>query len=116
MDIRWIRTLPALAVATAFAAALAAAAGATGKPSYGCGTGFTYHVTIEEATELPRSVAAVEDGLITPEDLIASYQAIDVNGNGSFCAKEVPGFEEGRSNRQFAEYFYEFNDDNASIP
>ena len=90
-------------------------ASAQGKPSYGCSAGFDYHLTATEAAELPKSQKAIADGLATEEELIAFYQAIDLNGNDMICVQETPGFFK---NAQLpnVEYLYQFVDDNSSSP
>jgi hypothetical protein len=94
-----------------------ASAGAEGKPSYGCSAGFDHHVTTLEATFLPRSAKAIEDGLISRPDLQAVYSArFDHNGNDMVCVKEVPGWEvdEHTAHKPGVEYFYNFVDDASS--
>ena len=88
---------------------------ATGKPTNGCPPGFNLGpVTIEEAVALPRSQAAVNAGLITEEQLRFSYVGFDRNQNGTICTQLSHGFEV--NNRPFGEFFYNFADDNASVP
>ena len=71
-------------------------------------------LTIDEAVTLPRSQAAVNAGLITEEQLRFSYAGFDRNQNGTVCAQLSHGFEV--NNRPFGEFFYNFADDNASVP
>jgi hypothetical protein len=90
-------------------------AGAKGKPGYACPPGFNIGaVTPEGALALERSQAAIEAGLFTEEDLLAAYRALDANGSGYICASLPHGFEV--SNRPNGQYFYNFADDNASVP
>ena len=90
-------------------------AAAQGKPSYGCGLGFDFHLTTTQAAELPKSQKAIDDGLITKDELIAIYRAKwDHNGNDMVCVKDPRGLENAQ--RPLAQYIYNFVDDNASSP
>jgi hypothetical protein len=112
---RSLTILVVLVLAIAASGLITAYASARGKPSYGCSAGFDYHVTTTEAAELPRSQQAIEDGVATLEDLIAAYQAIDLNGNDMICVQETPGFFKN-AQLPYAEYLYQFVDDNSSSP
>jgi hypothetical protein len=107
-----------LAVATAgcaLAAVLAPLGAAeSGKPSYGCPPGFNLgSVTFAEYLALPRTQAGINDGLATPEQILAALAPIDHNANGSVCVQLSHGGEV--NSRPFAEYIYNVVDDNASV-
>jgi hypothetical protein len=107
--------LPIAAAALAAALTWPSAAGAAGKPAYTCGAGFDLGaLAIDEIVALPRSQAAIADGLISAEDLAASYTAADRNGDGRLCVQNVHGFEVG--SRPLGQYYYNLADDNASVP
>ena len=111
-----LRLTVVTAVAVLATTLLAASASAQGKPSYGCPPSFDFYVTTQEAAELPRSQAAIDDGLISEADLIAVYQTrFDKNGNNMLCVQEVPGWVPERAEKR-AEYFYNFIDDSSSSP
>jgi hypothetical protein len=91
------------------------AAHAQGKPNNGCPPGFNLGpVTIDQAVALPRSQAAMNAGLITEDQLRFSYTGFDRNQNSTICAQLSHGFEV--NSRPFGEFFYNFADDNASVP
>jgi hypothetical protein len=90
-------------------------ASAQGKPSYGCGPGFDFHVTLAQAAALPKSQKAIDDGLTTLDDLLALYRGYDKNGNGMLCMQEPPGWVDA-AQRPLVEYLYNFVDDAASSP
>ena len=93
-----------------------ASASAQSKPSYGCAPGFDFHLTTAQAAELPRSQKAIDDGLVTKEDLIATYRArFDQNGNDMVCVQETPGWFKKAQN-PLVEYLYNFVDDASSSP
>jgi hypothetical protein len=107
-----------LAVVTAgcaLAAVLAPlAAAGSDKPSYGCPPGFNLgSVTFAEYLALPRTQAAINDGLATSEQILAALAPIDKNANGSVCVQLSQGGEV--NSRPFAEYIYNVVDDNASV-
>jgi hypothetical protein len=99
----------------ALAAALAPlGAAGPGKPSYGCPPGFNLgSVTFADYLALPRTRAAIADGLATSEQILAGLVRIDKNANGSVCVQLSHGGEV--NSRPFAEYFYNVVDDNASV-
>jgi hypothetical protein len=108
-----------LAIATASCSVLAAlgpfGAAEGGEPSYGCPPGFNVgSVTLEEYVVLPRSQAAIDAGLATPEEILAGVAPLDKNGNGSVCVQLSHGLEV--SSAPFAAYLYNVVDDNASVP
>ena len=91
------------------------AAAGSGKPSYGCPPGFNLgSVTFAEYLVLPRTQAAINVGLVTPEQILASLASVDTNANGSICVQLSHGGEV--NSRPFAEYIYNVVDDNASVP
>jgi len=98
----------------ALAIAFAPAAAMADKPSYGCGPGFDLgSQTFESYLTLPRTQAAINDGLATAQDILDGLAVIDKNGDGSVCVKLNHGFEV--SSRPFAAYLYEVSDDNAAV-
>jgi hypothetical protein len=100
----------------AAALALAATGAATGgKPSHGCPPGFNLGaVSFEDYLELERTAAAINDGLVTEQDVLAALSHFDKNGNEVVCVQLSRGKIEG--NNPFGEYFYNVVDDNASTP
>jgi hypothetical protein len=108
---RWIGLLLTVA-ALAFAPAGAAA---DGKPRYGCPPGFNLGAfTFAEYLELPRTVAAINAGFVTEQDVLAFLIRFDKNGNEVMCVQLSRGKIEG--NNPFGEFFYNVVDDNASKP
>jgi hypothetical protein len=107
-----------IAAATATCAILAillpvGASGGDGKPSNGCPPGFNLDaVTFAEWLALPRTQAAINDGIATAEQIVAGLVAVDKNENGVVCAKLQHGLEV--SNRPFNDYLYYLSDDNSS--
>jgi hypothetical protein len=108
----------ALAVAAlAAAATLAPATASADKPSYGCAPGFNLGAyTFEEYVELPRSAAAITDGLIDEAGIIAGVQFYDKNGNGIVCVQLNTGSQTWSDSRPFGDYLYNVVDDNSSAP
>lgn len=106
-----------LVVALAIAAStlITGYASAQGKPSYGCGAGFDFHLTLAQAAALPKSQKAVEDGLITMDDLLALYRGYDKNGNDMLCVQEPPGWAKD-AQLPLVDYVYNFVDDSSSSP
>lgn len=107
-----------LAAATASCALLVILlpAGASGvKPSNTCPPGYDLGaLTFEQWLALPRTQAAINDGVATVEQIVAGLTAVDKNGNGVICGKLQHGFEV--NNAPFSEYLYFLVDDNASKP
>ena len=105
-----------LATLAVFASCVAATqAAAQGKPGYACPAGFTIGAkTPAEAVQLERTQDAIDQGLITAAEALASYQALDKNESGYICVSLPNGFEQ--TNRPFGQYFYNVSDDNASVP
>ena len=105
--------LASLAVGAAVCLAVTTGPAAAATPLDGCGAGFDLGpVTIDGAVALPRTQAAIAEGLISESDLRAGYAGFDANGNGVICAQLPHGFEV--SSRPFGQYFYNFVDDNAA--
>jgi hypothetical protein len=99
----------------ALAAAIAPLGAMADKPSYGCPPGMNLgSYTFQDYLGLPRTQAAINDGLVTTEATLAALAAIDNNGNGSVCVQLRHGDEV--NSRPFGPYFYNVTDDNASVP
>jgi hypothetical protein len=108
---RWIGLLFTAAVLALAPAGTAA----DGKPRYGCPPGFNLEAfTFAEYLELPRTVAAINGGFVTEQDVLAALSRIDKNGNEVVCVQLSRGKIEG--NNPFGEFFYNVVDDNASKP
>jgi hypothetical protein len=83
------------------------------KPSYGCPGPFTLHaLTEDDYASLPNSQAAIDDGLISLDDLLAGAATYDRNGDNLICVQANHGMDV--SQRPFAEYLYNVVDNNAS--
>jgi hypothetical protein len=105
----------AIAAGAAVVALLGAGAAEGSKPSYGCAPGFNLGAqTFSEYLQLPRTQAAIEDGLIDAAGILAGLARFDHNGNGVVCVQLQHGGEV--NSRPFGEYFYNVVDDNASTP
>jgi hypothetical protein len=105
------RTIWVCALAGALAQ-VAASAGA-GKPGYAC-PGFNLGSNnLVEYLQLPRTQAAVADGLATEEDIAAVFAARDRNGDGYVCVQLSEGYQK---NGPWSVYYYNVTDDNASVP
>jgi hypothetical protein len=102
--------LPALALA-----ALVPAAATASKPSYGCAPGFNLGAySFADYVQLPRSQAAINDGLVDEAGIIAGIAFYDHNGNGVVCVQLNHGFETWSDSRPFGSYLYNVVDDNSS--
>lgn len=100
----------------ALAAALApvAASAGDGKPAYTCPPGFNLGAkNVAEYLQLPRTQAAIADGLTTEEEVVAAFAAKDRNGDGYECVQLSEGFQK---NGPYSVYYYNVTDDNASVP
>jgi hypothetical protein len=112
---RTVRAVVSLAVACTACAATAspavAAKPATGScpPSFNLGA-----VAIDDYLQLPRTLAAIEAGLIDAEILRANLASIDGNENEIICVNLSTGDE--TNNRPFGEYIYNAVDDTARVP
>ena len=106
----------ALLAAVVASAALAATAGAQGKPSQGCAPGFDLgEMTLAEGLLLPRTVAALTDGVATVEGLTAGFEFVDNNDDGLVCLKAPPGSFNANPNSLW-QYIYVLVDNDASVP
>ena len=93
-------------------APLAAIAG--GKPRNSCPPGFNLGAqSLEQYLQLPRTVAAIDAGLTTPDEIAAGFGAVDRNGNGLICLQLSEGFQK---NGPYSVYYYNVSDDTASVP
>lgn len=103
-----------VAAATAlFIASTAGAPALADKPSYGCPGPFTLHaLTADDYAALPKSQAAIDDGLIGLEDLLAGATVYDRNGDNLVCVQDNPGIDDSQA--PFAAYAYNLVDNNAS--
>lgn len=111
------RTRLAVASVSCLLAAVVGPLGAAegGKPSYGCPPAFNLgSMTLAEFVALPRSQAAIDAGLVSPEELLAGLSPIDKNANGLVCVQLSHGLEVSSS--PAAPYSYNVVDDNASVP
>jgi hypothetical protein len=108
--------LGAATVGCALAAVIAPLGAAeSGKPSYGCPLGFDLgSKTFTEYLALPRTQAAINDGLVAADQILAALTTIDKNANGSVCVQLNHGYEVNSS--PFGAYSYNVVDDNASVP
>jgi hypothetical protein len=114
MKVRSRHLVVALLVGTVVAAAAPGAATAA-KPSYGCAPGFNLGaLTFEQYLQLPRTQAAINDGLIDEASILAGLAHYDKNGNETVCVQLNHGFE--ISNRPFGQYLYNVVDDASSAP
>jgi hypothetical protein len=109
------RRFAVVAAGCAVGAIIAPLGTSAGKPTYGCPPGMNLGSrTFQQFVVLPRTQAAINDGLVTEADTLAALAGVDKNGNGSICVQLSPGFEV--SSRPFGSYFYNVSDDNASVP
>ena len=104
-----------LLVAVVAAAAMAATASAQGKPSQGCAPGFDLGaMTLAEGLLLPRTVAALNDGVATVEGLTAGFEFVDNNDDGVVCFKAPFGSFNANPNSLW-QYIYVIVDNDASV-
>lgn len=90
------------------------AAQAAGKPSYGCPSGFNLGpLTTEQILRLPRSQAAIADGIVTEAGIRAGVAGVDKNGTGRVCVQLSNGLV--TSSRPSGQYIYNLVDDNSSV-
>jgi hypothetical protein len=109
------RRLAVIAAVCALGATIAPLGTSAGKPRYSCPPGMNLgSQTFQEYLGLPRTQAAIHDGLATEQDILAVLTQIDKNGNGSVCVQLSHGFEV--TSGPFGVYFYEVTEDNASVP
>lgn len=108
-----MRRLAAFVSALAIAC-LAASPVAAGKPANACPPGFNLGAqTLADWLALPRTQAAIADGVTTTEDVTAWFEGFDKNGDGYVCAQLSTGFQKYGP---FSVYSYNASDDNASVP
>ena len=83
------------------------------KPATGsCPGGFDIGaVARADYTSLPRSAAAIDDGLVDEAFLLAGFDRFDKNANGIVCVQLSVGFETNQ--RPVGEYLYNVVDDTA---
>jgi hypothetical protein len=106
------RTICVCALAVALAP-VAAGAGA-GKPGYTCPPGFNLGANnLVQYLQLPRTQAAIADGLTTEEEVATGFAAKDRNGDGYLCVQLSEGFQK---NGPYSVYYYNVTDDDASVP
>jgi hypothetical protein len=90
------------------------AAQAAGKPSYGCPAGFNLGaLTADQILLLPRSQAAIEDGIVSEAGIRAGVAGVDKNGTGRVCVQLSNGLLTNK--RPGGQYFYNLVDDNSSV-
>ena len=110
---RMMRFFTATIAGALMAVAVPAASQAAGKPANTCPAGFNVgSVTIAQALTLPRSLAGIEAGVVTPERILAGATSVDKNGNGRICVQLSRGLV--ISQRPNGQFFYNIVDDNSS--
>jgi hypothetical protein len=103
----------ALALGALLMVAAPNAAQAASKPAYGCSPGFNLGaLTAEQILRLPRSQAAMADGIVDEAGIRAAVAGVDKNGNGRICVSLSNGLV--TNNRPGGVYFYNLVDDNSS--
>lgn len=111
---RAIATLATLCLTAGMLVALISPAGAV-KPSNGCGPGFNIgEKTFAQYLLLERTAAAIADGLVTEDQLLASLSVIDANDDGKICVQLNHGHEENSA--PGGQYVYNVVDNAASVP
>ena len=112
--IRIKHTITAAIAAALLSIAAPAGAQAAGKPSYGCPDGFNLGaLTVQQILLLPRSQAAIKDGVVTEAGIRAGVASVDKNGTGRVCVQLSNGLL--TNNRPGGQYFYNLVDDNSSV-
>jgi hypothetical protein len=85
------------------------------KPGYGCAPGMNLGAyTFDEYVQLPRTQAAINDGLIDEAGIVAGLMHYDQNGDQTVCVQLSLGKQV--NNQPFGEYLYNVVDNNASKP
>ena len=108
------QTLIAAIVAALMLVAAPAGAQAAGKPSNGCPAGFNLGaLTADQILLLPRSQAAMKDGVVSEAGIRAGVAGVDKNGTGRVCVQLSNGLL--TNNRPGGQYFYNLVDDNSSV-
>ena len=111
---RMKQTLIAMVVGALLVVAAPGAAQAASKPSYGCPSGFNLGaLTPDQIVALPRSQAAIADGVVTADRIRAGAASVDKNANGLVCVQLSNGLLTGK--RPNGQYFYNLVDDNSSV-
>jgi hypothetical protein len=101
-----------ICTAALIAVLMPAAASADGRPDYDCPQGFNLGAqSLESYLQLPRTQAAIDDGLTTEEEVAAFFSALDRNGSGYICVQLSEGFQRYGP---FTVYYYNLVDDNAA--
>jgi hypothetical protein len=91
-----------------------AASAGTGKPGYTCPPGSNLGAqNLASYLQLPRTEAAIADGLTTEEEVATGFAAQDRNGDGYLCVQLSEGVQK---NGPYSVYYYNVTDDNASVP
>ena len=110
---RMMRFLTATIAGVLMAAAAPAASQAAGKPANTCPAGFNLGpVTVAQALKLPRSLAGLEAGVVSEQQIVAGVNSVDKNGNGRVCVQLSRGLV--ISQRPNGQFFYNIVDDNSS--
>ncbi len=108
------KVLLTLALVSVTAALAASSAGAGGQAGYTCPPGFNLGAqNLADYLQLPRTHAAIVDGLATEDEIVASFHEDDRNGDGYLCVQLSEGLQK---NGPFSVYYYNVTDDNASKP
>ena len=104
----------ALIAGALLAVAVPGAAQAAGKPSNGCAPGFNLGaLTADQILQLPRSQAAMRDGVVDEAGIRAGVAGVDKNGTGRVCVSLSHGLV--TNSRPGGQYFYNLVDDNSSV-
>jgi hypothetical protein len=107
------RKVLALAAACCAIGVAGPSAASAAKPAQNCPPAFTL-ISEADAAVLPRALAAIDDGFATAEQVATVLAGFDVNGDDDVCYQLPYGFEV--SSRPGGQYFYNFVDNNASVP
>jgi hypothetical protein len=84
------------------------------KPSFGCPAGFNLGaLNVEQILRLPRSQAAIRDGVVSEAGIRSAVAGVDKNGTGRICVSLSHGLV--TNNRPGGQYFYNLVDDNSSV-
>ncbi len=103
-----------IAICALMSVLVPSAAYAHGKPAYSCAPGFNLGAYDKQGyLQLPRTQALIADGLATVEDIEATFDLLDANGNGWVCVQLSVGFQQ---HGPYSVYYYNVTDDHASVP
>ena len=86
------------------------------KPASTCPPSFDLGlITVEEDLQLPRTIAGIEAGELTIEEIVAFHELVDRDGDG-LCFQTIP--PSGATPDEHAPWDYDYNivDNNASVP